>query len=131
MKGPEERLPGRDDKGMTLVEIMVAMIILAIALAWLAPMLVTAMRGNRLGGDLTTASTLAQDKIEELRNVSYSSLLSHPAGQDTVGKMIRNWNIAEELGQDGLARITITVSWQDDKGEDHQAQFETMQARAM
>ena len=119
------------DSGMTLVEVMVAMIILAIALAWLAPMLVVAMRGNRLGGDLTAASTVAQDKIEELRNVSYSYLLANPTGQDTVGKMARDWAITEEGGQDGLARIVITVSWQDDKGNDHQEQFETMRARAM
>jgi len=124
-------LLGHDQKGLTLVEIMVAMIILAIALAWLAPLLVIAMRGNRFGGDLTEASTLAQDKIEEFRNVSYSTLLASPAGQDTVGKMMRNWAIAEEGGQDGLARIVITIHWQDDKGHDHQAEFVTMQARAM
>jgi prepilin-type N-terminal cleavage/methylation domain-containing protein len=120
-----------DQKGLTLVEIMVAMIILAIALAWLAPLLVLAMRGNRFGGDLTVASTLAQDKIEELRNVSYSGLLANPAGQDTLGKMVRSWTITEEPGQDGLARIEIIVSWQDDKGKAHQAQFATLQARAM
>jgi prepilin-type N-terminal cleavage/methylation domain-containing protein len=130
-EGAGRHLPGGGQKGLTLVEIMVAMIILAIALAWLAPMLVIAMRSNRFGGDLTAASTVAQDKIEELRNVSYSSLLANPAGQDTVGKMTRDWNVREETGQEGLARITITISWQDDKGNDHQSQFETMRARAM
>ncbi len=131
VNGPGQHRSASGDAGMTLVEVMVAMIILAIALAWLAPMLVVAMRGNRFGGDITAASTVAQDKIEELRNVSYSTLLANPTGQDTVGKMIRNWSVTEDLGQDGLARITITISWQDDKGVEHQTQFETMQARAM
>jgi type IV pilus assembly protein PilV len=125
------RIYAWNQKGLTLVEIMVAMIILAIALAWLAPLLVIAMRGNRFGGDLTEASTLAQDKIEELRNVSYSTLLANPAGQDTVGRMVRSWTITEDIYQDGLVSIEVILSWQDDKGKDHQVQFSTMQARAM
>ena len=117
-------------KGMSLVEIMVAMIILAIALAWLAPLLVIAMRGNRFGGDLTEATTLAQDKLEEFRNMSYSSMLEDPVGQDTVGTAVRSWTITEEAGQEGLANIEVNVSWQDDKGQDHLVQLVTLLARA-
>jgi type IV pilus assembly protein PilV len=117
--------------GMTLVEVMVAMIILAIALAWLAPVLIVSMRGNRVGADVTVATTLAQDKLEELRNESFAALVADSTGQDTVGTVVRSWTITPEEGQDGLARIEMTVSWQDDKGKDHQIQFATMQARAM
>ncbi len=125
-------LPNRrlDQRGMTLVEIMVAMIILALALAWLAPLLVIAMRGNRFGGDLTEATTLAQDKLEEFRNMSYSSMLADPVGQDTVGAAVRSWTITEEEDQDGLANIEVNISWQDDKGQDHQVQLVTLLARA-
>ena len=121
----------KNQRGMTLIEVMVAMIILAIALAWLAPTLIVSMRGNRVGADVTLASTLAQDKLEELRNESFLSLMADSTGQDTVGTMVRNWTITPENGQDGLARIVLTLSWQDDKGKDHQVEFVTMQARAM
>jgi prepilin-type N-terminal cleavage/methylation domain-containing protein len=118
-------------KGMTLVEVMVAMIILAIALAWLAPLLIISMRGNRVGADVTLASTLGQDKLEELRNESFLTLMADSTGQDTVGSVVRSWTITPEDGQDGLARIEVTLRWQDDKGKDHEIEFVTMQARAM
>jgi type II secretory pathway pseudopilin PulG len=115
---------------MSLVEIMVAMIILAIALTWLAPLLIVAMRGTRRGGDLTQAVTLAQDKLEDFRNKSYTYLLAHPTGQDTLHDVVRSWTVAEEAGHQGLLLITLDVSWLDEEGEDHQMQFVTKQARA-
>ncbi len=119
-----------DQRGMTLVEVMVAMILLAIALAWLAPLLVVSMRSNRLGADLTRASTLAQDKFEEFKNKSHNYLLANPSGQDTVGTLIRSWTIASEAGQDELLRIILTLDWMDQDGEDHQVSITTLQARA-
>jgi type II secretory pathway pseudopilin PulG len=115
---------------MSLVELMVAMILLAIALAWLAPQLIIAMRGSRFGGDMTQAVTLAMDKMEEFRGTSYTALLASPTGQDTVNNVARSWSITEEAAQSGLARIVIDLSWQDDRGKDHQVQFVTMQTRA-
>ena len=119
-----------NQRGMTLVEIMVAMILLAIALAWLAPLMVVSLRGNRLGADLTRAATLAQDKFEELKNRSHSLLLSNPSGQDTVGTLVRSWTIAEEDGHADLLRIVLTLDWVDQEGGDHQVTFTTLQARA-
>jgi prepilin-type N-terminal cleavage/methylation domain-containing protein len=129
MKGMENRRK-IDHRGMTLVEIMVAMVLLAIALAWLAPLLVVSMRSNRLGADLTRATTVAQDKLEEFRNKSFASLLSNPIGQDTVGTIVRDWTITQEPDQSGLLRIVLLLNWQDDDGQDHQISFTTLQARA-
>lgn len=117
-------------RGMTLVEIMVAMIILAIALCWLAPLIIISMRGTRRGGNLTQATTLAQDKLEEFRSTSYAAMLAHPTGQDTVGGVVRSWTVTEEPDQDGLARIVVDLSWRDDAGKEHQAQFVSLRARA-
>jgi len=115
---------------MTLVEIMVALVILAIALAWLAPLIVIAMRGTRRGADITEATTAGQDKLEEFRNKSYTYLLANPTGQDTLSGVVRSWNITEEPGHDGLLRIALDLSWKDEEGDGHQIQFVTLQARA-
>lgn len=121
---------GTGQRGMTLVEVMVALVILAIALAWLAPLIIIAMHGTRRGGDLTQATTAAQDKLEEFRNKSYTYLLDNPTGQDTLSGVVRSWTIAEEPGHEGLVRIALDLSWQDQEGDDHQIQFVTLQARA-
>jgi len=119
-----------DQRGMTLVEIMVAMILLAIALAWLAPLVVVSIRSNRLGADLTRASVSAQDKFEEFKNKSFNYLLVNSSGQDTVGTQIRSWTITEEPGQVDLLRIVMTLDWVDQDGGDHQVSFTTLQARS-
>ncbi len=119
-----------DKRGMSLVEIMVAMIILGIALSWLAPLVIIAMRGTKRGGDLTQATTQAQDKLEEFRSMSYASMLASPTGQDTLRGVARSWTVTEETDQPGLARILIDLSWYDDAGDEHQVQFVSLRARA-
>jgi len=124
------KITRHDEKGMTLVEIMVAMIILGIAISWLAPLMIIAMRSNRVGGDMTEATIMAQDKLEELRSSSYASMLANPAGQDTTGRIVRSWTITEEEEQDDLLRIVIDMNWLDDSGQEHEIQFVSLRARA-
>lgn len=58
--------PGSSD-GFSLVEVLVAVAILATAAATLPGLFLSARRGNALAGELTWATTLAAQKVEELR----------------------------------------------------------------
>jgi len=61
------RMHFRDhERGMTLVEVLVAATILALALLGLAPMFTGAVRSNASANQLTNANTLAREKLEEL-----------------------------------------------------------------
>ncbi len=51
----------------TLIETLIALLILAFALLSLAGLMVTTIQNNSFGGHMTEASTLAQGKLEELR----------------------------------------------------------------
>ena len=54
------------DAGLTLVEVLVAITILGLSLLALAPMFTSAVRTNAAANQLTSANTLARDKLEEL-----------------------------------------------------------------
>lgn len=96
--------------GFTLVETMTALFILAFALLAIGQMQIMAIQGNTLGNRMTAAVTLAQDKIEELRGLSYSQIVS---GEDNSGVYTRVWDVQDDTPATGLKTVTVTVSWQD------------------
>ena len=67
-------------KGFTLLEVMIAMMVVAIGLLGIAGMMVTSIRGNAASARLTEATNLAQDKIEELRSTPYPNLYGNCGG---------------------------------------------------
>ena len=67
------------EKGYTLVEILIAIAILAFGLMAVATMQVTAIKTNAIASGISQGITLGQAKVEELMNLSYSVLI------DTTG----------------------------------------------
>ena len=59
-------------KGFTLIEIMVAVTLLSVGLLGMAGLTVGIMRGNSLSNQVTTATALAQAKMEDIKRVGYS-----------------------------------------------------------
>jgi prepilin-type N-terminal cleavage/methylation domain-containing protein len=62
---PETRLSG--ERGFTLIEVMVAIVILTVGLLSLAQMMVLATNSNSLSGRMTSASALAKEQLERLK----------------------------------------------------------------
>ncbi len=56
----------RRHRGLTLIEVLVALSILAICLLALVPLFGMSVRTNASSGQLATANTLAREKLEEL-----------------------------------------------------------------
>jgi type IV pilus modification protein PilV len=56
----------RAQRGMTLIEVLVALSILAIAILALAPLFTISVKTNASAHQLTNANTLAREKLEEL-----------------------------------------------------------------
>jgi len=108
-------------KGFTLVEILIAILLLVIALVGLASVTVSVIKGNDLSRMVTTATTLAKDKMEELKNLSttsagYDALID---GSPTVLEAIytRAWTVgavgvtAPDDDTTKMKKITVTVTW--------------------
>src|SRR2546430_107018 len=60
--------------GFTLIEILIATVIITIASLGIATLTVGVIRGNSLSMRMTTATTLAQDRLEEAKRLGYSKV---------------------------------------------------------
>ena len=107
-------------KGFTLVEVLIALVILSICLLGMAGLMATTTRNNSYGGRLTEAATLAQDKLEQLRATPFgmipvnATITDNPVGSTGV-TYNRSWVAVPNIAPPGntLDVITITVSWTD------------------
>lgn len=64
------------NKGFTLIEIMVAIFILTVGILSLVSVTVMVIKGNAFSKTMTTATTLASDQLETLKNTLYASIAS-------------------------------------------------------
>ncbi len=109
-----------DTSGLTLIEVMIAMAILAMGMLATVSMHYGTARNNTSGNIYTQASMLAQAQLEILKNQDVDSLLAggpyldpgNPVDADgrPGGIYQRSWTI-DPLGV-GARRITVSVQWQ-------------------
>lgn len=112
-------------EGLTFMEVIVAISILTVGLLAVASMQISAIQGNSLAGRLTTGTSLAQDKIEELLLLPYTFTFTHPDLIDNnthggphvepnppSGYTIR-WDVTDNIPFGNTKSITVTVTWRD------------------
>ncbi len=103
-----------NSKGFTLIEVLITLIILAVSLLALAGLMATTTKSNASGGHITEASTLAQDRLEELRAVQWDNIpvgaVSDQRNGSTGINYVRNLNVQQN---GNLKTATITINWMD------------------
>jgi type IV pilus assembly protein PilV len=109
--------------GWTLIEVLVAVVILTVGLLAVGTMQISAIRGNFMGGNTSTALTLASQKMEDLFNQPYDDI--EPGGPEQVtdsGEEVGTgfyrwaWEVADSTGDwPDMKQIDVRVSWQNDR----------------
>ena len=106
-------------KGFTLIEVLIALVILSVAFLALAGLMVQTTKNNSFGGHITEAATFAQDKLEELRASSWVAITSGSDKMTSSGLGYdRNWTVVPNAivapyTEPTLNTVTITVNWND------------------
>jgi prepilin-type N-terminal cleavage/methylation domain-containing protein len=100
----------RNQKGFTLLEVMVSMIILSLSLLLLLNMSMIAMEGNDWSNNATASTQLLQEKLEQLRTD-----MNLTSGSDSVNNIARNWTVSTVANH--LRRVDITASWLNQRGD--------------
>jgi type IV pilus assembly protein PilV len=118
----------REAKGFSLLEVLVALIFLAVGLLALAGLHITSLRGNTFSHHLSLATVVAQDRLEFLKNLPLSSnrLLQGryddqqftPPGSGMSFE--RTYDVTEA---NSMKTIQYTVRWND--GRNHSVTFTT------
>ena len=101
-----------NNKGFSLIELLVALTILAVGLLAMAGLQTTAIKGNAHGNTISQATSWAEDRIEDIRNSDYVDInyVSFPKIQ-TQSIYTRETEIIIDDPMSDLKRITVTVSW--------------------
>jgi type IV pilus assembly protein PilV len=123
----------RENSGFTLMEVLVAMLILSVGLLGMAALITGIINSNKLSNRISTATVLAQDKMEEVRQVGYSGM---PASDTTTTEdynSITNYSLYKRVTftdvanpATGMKTITVTVYWESDN---HSVVFNTILAK--
>ncbi|MGD0624869.1 MAG: prepilin-type N-terminal cleavage/methylation domain-containing protein [Thermodesulfobacteriota bacterium] len=99
----------QEQQGFTLIEILIALFILSVVLLAISTMVFSVMRATSQSKETATATTLAQDKLESLKNASVGSLAS---GNDSINlgniSYLRQWIISTA---GNIRTVTVTVNW--------------------
>lgn len=104
-----------NQKGFSIVELMIALAILALSMLAAASMQYGSIRNNTSGNMVTQANMLAKAKMEELKNTANLDDLygDEEKGINAEGQpggiYDRSWDV-QNLGTTGR-RITVTVEW--------------------
>ena len=64
----------KQENGFSLLEVLIALVILAIGLLAVAQMQITAIKGNAFGSGMTSASSLAANTLERLMALPYNDV---------------------------------------------------------
>lgn len=121
-----------DNKGFTIIEVMIAVLVLSFGLLALAGLSASIISSNRFSAQLSAATTLAQDKIEDIRRVAYSNVSSgSETGIDEKGTsggiFDRATVVLDDQPASGMKTVTVTVSW-DWRGSSHDVALKTIVA---
>ncbi len=96
-------------EGLTLLEVLVAMIILSMSLLMLLNMVMIALDGNDWAKNTTVATQLIQEKLEQLRASNSPS-----SGSDEVADYARSWSVSSPGNH--LRKVDIVVGWENIRG---------------
>jgi len=100
-----------NEDGTSLIEVLVAMIILSFSLLLLLNMAMIALDGNDWSNKTTVATQMLQQKIEQIRAAA-----DFTNGSDTASGIVRTWTITNAGSH--LRQVDVTVVWQDMQAHD-------------
>ena len=107
-----------NNSGFTLMEVLAAMVILSVGLLGMAALVIGIINSNKLSNRISTATVLAQDKMEKITGVGYAGADAE-AGTEPYGGVDfplykRITDVAPGNPAAGMKKITVTVYWDSD-----------------
>ncbi len=114
----------RRSQGFTLIEVMIAVVILAVGLLALMAMQIVSIKANAFSSEMTYSTMLAQRQLETLKNLPFTDVLltgTTPPASPTLhtlpaiidskgGSYTVNWYVENTTAN--MKTIKIDVTWQ-------------------
>jgi len=119
----------RQQGGFTVVEVLIALLVLLIGMAGMLSLQLTAMKATGFSRHATEATVLVEDRLESLRTAPVSSLtdgsdqVNAGGDVDATGLFARTWTITP--GAD-TTTVTVSVTWQEQGADDYTITMSTL-----
>jgi len=110
-----------NNKGFTLVEVMIGMAIFIIGYLAVASMQIMAIKGDSGARKTTEAATLAADRLETLIILPYENI--EDGGPVTEGVYQVSWDVEEDTLLPDTKTITVKVEWQHGRPREFEATY--------
>lgn len=128
-----KKVVGKNKKGFSLIEVLIGLVVLAFGLLSIAAMQIVSIKGGYFSNNLTRATVLAQNRLEQLKLLAFNqnstdaalSSGEHDDGAIPNSVFTRSYNVQDTAST--LKTITVTVRWVD-RG-DHNISLSTMRAQ--
>jgi type IV pilus assembly protein PilV len=101
------------EEGFTLIEIMIALVVMSIGLTALAAVQISAIQGNAFSKRMTTAVSIADEKMEQIKSNLYAEIVSESSSQITQSNLnfTRQVTVTNNSPLTNTKTINVTVSW--------------------
>lgn len=106
----------RGEGGFTLLEVLIALVVLCVGIVGAAGLAVTTVQGNDAANKVTRATILAKDKIEEVRTAGYAAADAQ-AGTEAYGSISgdpafrRVTTVTDDTPDVWMKTVSVTVEW--------------------
>ena len=98
-----------NNKGFTLIEILVGLVLFAVGAVVFAQMQVLSVKGSSFGKDALAATTLGEQNLEQLKNTPFNGIVGNTV---TSGNMTVTWTVTSSgTAPSRYKTILLTVSW--------------------
>jgi type IV pilus assembly protein PilV len=107
------KLPLIPDDGFTLIEVMIALVVMSIGLTALAAVQISAIQGNAFSKRMTTAVSIVDEKMEQIKSNLYTEIVSESSSQITQSNLnfTRQVTVTNNSPLTNTKTINVTVSW--------------------
>ena len=127
---PGAKTLNADNKGFTLIEVLIAILILSVGLLGMASLTVAIINGNKFSNNLSTATTLAQDKMEDIRRVGYANAASETKAtmSSPYSDYKRGVTVTADSPATDMKTVSVKIYWGGASKEDHNVELKTILA---
>lgn len=103
--------------GFTLLEVMIALVVLAVGLLGLAALQLVSVKSNAFSSEMTYATMIAQQHAEILKNLPYTDADLNPGSHSAIGsskgvQYTVTWNVTDNIPTTNMKSVNVTVQWQ-------------------
>jgi type IV pilus modification protein PilV len=122
----------KSQNGFTLLEVLVAIVILTIGLLGTAGLTTGVIRGNHYSKNITSATAAAQTQLESIKSSGYANATTANFPSDAVSMggmtLTRTTTVTDSSPAANMKTVSVTVSWTESNNTSRSVNLQTILA---